>query len=232
MKSKSLATTVSLLLAALPATAATTYYITGGHVDAPAFGFDAVDGFEPHIHNEGGENGAVVNNTRVEEDTEYEPGDVTIVVPLSPTTTYNSADYFFLPNTSTSGTPYVGIGLEELNPLDWVGNVSITLSNAVTPTGASFAMWTGGDATGPFVLSSGDAGLQLSLTPGSHTHYNWGFSAEGIYALDFTISGTHIDSAIGFQTATGTYNFEVIPEPSSALLGAIGALALLRRRRN
>jgi uncharacterized protein (TIGR03382 family) len=36
----------------------------------------------------------------------------------------------------------------------------------------------------------------------------------------------------GAKAATATYNFSVIPEPSSALLGAFGALALLRRRRN
>lgn len=230
MKSKSLATTVGLLLVALPATAATTYYVTGGHIDAPAFGYDSTDGFEPHIHNEGGPDGAIVNGTLVEADTEYEPGDVTIVVPKYSTTTYNSVDYFFLPETSTAGVPFVGIGLEELDPPDWTGDVIITLTNAIMPSGASFAMWTGGDASGSFVLRSGDAGLELSLTPGSHTHYNWGFTAEGIYALDFTISGTHVDD--GPQTATGRYNFEVIPEPSSALLGALGALALLRRRRN
>jgi len=230
MKSKSLATTIGLLFAALPATAATTYYITDGHVDAPAFGYDTLGGFEPHIHNEGGADGAVVNGVRVEDGTEYEPGEVTIVVPLTSTTTYNSVGYFFLPETPTAGIPYVGIGLEELDPLDWTGNVTITLTTAVMPDGASFAMWTGGDESGLFVLSSGDLNLALSLTPGSHTHYNWGFTTEGIYALDFTISGTHATD--GIQTATGTYNFEVIPEPSSALLGAIGALALLRRRRN
>lgn len=232
MKSKSLAASIGLLLAALPATAATTYYVTGGHIDAPAFGYDSTDGFEPHIHNEGGPDGAIVNGMPVELNTEYEPGDVTIVVPQASTTTYNLVDYFFLPETSTAGVPYVGIGLEELNDLDWEGNVTVTLTKVVMPDGASFAMWTGGDASGLFVLSSGDLGLGLSLEPGSHTHYNWGFTTEGIYALDFTISGTHVDSAIGFQTATGTFNFEVIPEPSSALLGALGALALLRRRRN
>jgi surface-anchored protein len=228
MKLKSIAS-ISLLFAALPATAATTYTISAGHVDAPAFGYDSADGFEPHIHNEGGEDGAVVNGVRVEENSEYEPGDVTILVPLTTTTSYNSVAYVTLPETPTAGTPYVGVGLEELDPVDWDGNVTITLTGAAMPAGASFAMWTGGGASGAFALSSGNPLLELSLAPGSHTHFNWGFSHEGSYALEFTISGIHLSD--GPQTASGTYNFEVIPEPSSALLGAVGALALLRRRR-
>jgi hypothetical protein len=44
----------------------------------------------------------------------------------------------------------------------------------------------------------------------------------------FTGSGTAGDATTDIKAAT----FQVIPEPSAALLGAIGALGLLRRRRN
>ncbi|MBJ7395418.1 MAG: PEP-CTERM sorting domain-containing protein [Akkermansiaceae bacterium] len=44
------------------------------------------------------------------------------------------------------------------------------------------------------------------------------------------ITGTHVTD--GFQTAAAVYAFEVIPEPSALLLvGALGSLALVRRRR-
>lgn len=47
-------------------------------------------------------------------------------------------------------------------------------------------------------------------------------------------SATMTEDLIGTSTytATGTSGFQLVPEPSAALLGAIGALALLRRRRN
>lgn len=57
---------------------------------------------------------------------------------------------------------------------------------------------------------------------------NWGFTEKGIYELEFAISGTHVDD--GLQSGSGVYTFEVIPEPSALLLGALGGLALLRRR--
>ena len=47
-------------------------------------------------------------------------------------------------------------------------------------------------------------------------------------------SGTLTDLGVGTSTysATGTSGFQLVPEPSAALLGALGALGLLRRRRN
>jgi surface-anchored protein len=69
----------------------------------------------------------------------------------------------------------------------------------------------------------------MDLDDEDHAHFGWGFTEEGTYDLTFEISGTH--GVDGFKSATATYSFSVIPEPSSALLGAIGALGLLRRRR-
>jgi hypothetical protein len=65
--------------------------------------------------------------------------------------------------------------------------------------------------------------------------------ATGFYSVSATISAAQI-GATGFFTGTGTggdasadikaATFQIVPEPSAALLGAIGALGLLRRRRN
>ena len=40
--------------------------LTGGHIDGPAFGYDTADGFEPHFHNEGGPDGAIIDGVRQE----------------------------------------------------------------------------------------------------------------------------------------------------------------------
>jgi hypothetical protein len=55
-------------------------YITGGHIDIPAFGYDTIGGFEPHIHNEGGPDGAIIDGVRVEGESEYEPNELIVRV--------------------------------------------------------------------------------------------------------------------------------------------------------
>jgi surface-anchored protein len=222
---------------ALPVSAATLY--TGGHMDGPAFGYvseaeyaldnSLTQGFEPHLHNEGGADGAIIDGVRVTDDSEYEPGDVTIVVPELSTTTLNSQNYYWLSQDETdavnNGAPFLGVGLEELNPLDWVGgSVNISLASITGP--GSVSIWQDGFEPVIFFDSAGDS---VPFAAGSHTHLNWGFTAPGAYQLEFAISGTHEDD--GFQSASGTYNFQVVPEPSAAVLGALGALAMLRRRR-
>lgn len=81
--------------------------------------------------------------------------------------------------------------------------------------------------------------LNLFLNPGDNLHLDESFSftplfwtdanaAPGVYTAQFKLtdeSGTFGDSG-AFE-----YRFNVVPEPSSALFGAFGALALLRRRR-
>ena len=237
MKLKSLLT-LGLIL---PISAQAASLLTGGHMDGPAFGYvsnaDVVanpllnQGFEPHLHNEGGADGAIIDGGRETVPSEYEPGDVTIVVPELSVTTLGSVSYYLLPETeqyaSENGTPFLGIGIEELAPGDWVGGtVSLKLLSISGP--GDFLLWQD-DGFGGANMFFDSAGDSFTLAAGSHTHYNWGFSEKGIYELEFEISGNHVDD--DFQSASGLYTFQVIPEPTTTLLGAFGALALLRRRR-
>lgn len=222
-----------------PLSAATLY--TGGHLDGPAFGYvSAADyaldnsltqGFEPHLHNHGGADGAIMDSVRVTAESEYQPGDVTIVVPELSTTTLNSQIYYWLPQDETdaanNGVPFLGIGIEELTPSDWTGGTLIVSLASMTGPG-NITIWQDGFPTPNIFFDS--AGDSITIPAGSHTHFNWGFTAAGAYELEFTISGNHVVD--GGQSASGTYGFQVIPEPSSVALGALGALALLRRRRS
>ena len=197
-------------------------------MDAPAFGYVSGSGFESHLHNHGGADGAIINGVRVEIESEYEPGDVTIVVSEFSTTTLNSQNHYWLPqdenDAANNGVPFLGIGLEELDPLDWVGSMTINLTGITGP--GSFVLWQDGFPNPTVFMDS--VNDSLTLAPGSHTHFNWGFTEKGIYELTFEISGTHLVD--GLVSGSGTYTFQ-IPEPSSALLAVIGGLALLRRRR-
>jgi surface-anchored protein len=187
----------------------------------------------------------VVDGVPLALDTEFEIGE--LIVQVSATTTRQAGtqwdaigvgagqSYWILPENEVIGQPFVGIGAEELVPGEWSG-VTVTL------TGASGSGITAGghfslsqDSVTPiFYMSTSDLGVDAytfaDLTVEDHAHFNWAFTEVGTYDLTFEISGTH--AVDGFKTATATYTFSVIPEPSSALLGAFGALALLRRRRH
>ncbi len=236
-------------LLALPAQAA---LYTSGHADVFAIGYvdeetPGIFELEPHLHVEG----AVIDGLPVA-DEEFEPGDVTIVVPQS---TFDfvigqggrssdsawdavgvvaGAGYWFLPQTgtlaTTLGAPFAGVGTEELNELDWSGPMSIALESVAGP--GVFSMWLDG-AFGPDFLMSTADGIDgsdlLEIDAGGHEHYNWGFSAPGTYDVTVTMSGTH--NVDGFQEAMATYQFQVVPEPSTALLGLVSAIFLVRRRR-
>lgn len=236
MKLKSLLT-LGLIL---PISAQAASLLTGGHMDGPAFGYvsnaevsldpSLTQGFEPHYHNHGDPDAAVIDGVAQSTESEYEPGDLIVVVPELSVTTVSSINYYWLPETeldaSTNGTPFLGIGIEELAPSDWVaGTVSLKLVSISGP--GDFLLWQD-DGFGGANVFFDSAGDSFTLAAGSHTHYNWGFTEKGIYNLEFEISGNHVDD--GFQSASGLYTFQV-PEPSSAALGAFASLALLRRRR-
>jgi surface-anchored protein len=207
-------------------------YITGGHIDVPAFGYDTADGFEPHMHNEGGPDGVIINGVREENETEYEPDELIVFVNPSSTVTLGTTTYFWLPQNETAafnnGVPFVGIGLEELEITDWEnGTVSLTLLSITGP--GQFRLWQTDDFDNvtDFINTETNT-LTFNLAAGSHTHYNWGFTELGVYELEFEISGTHVVDGLQSGSATFTY---AVPEPSTALLGALGVIALLRRRR-
>ena len=71
-------------------------------------------------------------------------------------------------------------------------------------------------------------GLNLNLLSGLG---NGDHTLEVFYTAPFTYpdgSGTHV---INNGTANYAFNFTVVPEPATALLGSMGLLALLRRRK-
>lgn len=221
----------SLLFSLAPLSLPGAVVISGGHIDAPAFGYDPLDGFEPHFHNEGGPNGAIVDGVRMEEEGEFEADEAILKVALTSTTTLNGNTYFWLPDDPIAAlnndVPFVGIGLEELEVADWAGALTLRLSGFSGP--GKFLLWTSDVFGDPAILlDSEDLSKTFQLAAGSHSHFNWGFSEAGIYELTFAISGAHVTE--GAVNGAGTFLLAV-PEPSTALLGALGALALLRRRR-
>lgn len=138
----------------------------------------------------------------------------------------------------TPAVLFLGLGSEEIiDGTFQLNTVTFSLQSASGP--GVFSLWQNDFFGAPVVaLSSLSGGASaFDVTTGGHAHYNWGFSAPGIYELTFHVSGVLAGETLPI-TDTATYTFAVgapIPEPSTAaaLAGAalLGFATCTRRRR-
>lgn len=245
MKSTSLIRLAPVAFAALLPSAEAALAWTGGHGDI-GVGYHGPGDLHLHLHlGEAGDPATVDGSPVV--DQEYDPDQVDITVPSTTRMVLSSSVSFLgaaagqaiwlLPASGSSadalGAPFLGWATEELNPADWTGNLTFTLTSVISPSGnGHFAVWQtdafGGVST--LAMSTADPGADvLSQAAGLHDHYNVGFTEAGLWEIGITVSGTHVTD--GAVSDSGTFRFMVVPEPSTALLGGLGLLAMLRRRR-
>lgn len=231
--------------------------LTEGHVDI-GLGYESPRMFDPHVHDE-------------ETDTEYAPDEALFYVGANTRESRpGDAAYGFLgvgpgdqywrlPESEDPGKLYLGFGLEEINPDEpdfapysesdpraatttaqrWV---TISLVGMRGP--GAFSIYNFGD-DGPLVWMATSDGIssmdKIILLPGSHTHVNYGFSAAGIYEVDFVAStifdennnGIYDNGDYMFSGPLATYTFgvEAVPEPGVLTALGAGLLAMSRRRK-
>ncbi len=204
----------------------------GGRIDLK-WGFDA---------------GAVLGGNTLTSSIQLDPSNVVARVSDAAIFSTSSSIYFLgntpganiwiLPFNNDPDLPFLGTNSESLfgfNP-PFTSN-SLQLVGFSGP--GNFALW----QTGPFgeanvFLRTNDGLSNLDIINpivGSHAHYNWGFTAEGVY--DLTILATASRGGVDFSD-TDTFRFVVgsstaVPEPGSlALLSIVGAGAFLLANRN
>jgi surface-anchored protein len=208
-------------------------FIQSGHVDI-GIGYED-KAFDLHVHQE------------EPLDQEFAPGEAVFSIGsaaagVSPGGAFTSflgasgTPIWVLPSTENSQLPFLGFGTEELTAADWSGNITLSLKAVSGP--GTFSIWgTSGFGAPELKMTTADgitAGDRLPLVPGSHGHFNVGFSAPGDYSVTLEASGTHLID--GFRTSDpATYRFQVIPEPSTwalALTGVGFGAWVLRKRSN
>jgi surface-anchored protein len=122
---------------------------------------------------------------------------------------------WILPQTQDPNLLFLGVNSERV-PLDtFNGPLSIRLVRFSGP--GYFMMW---QATGPgqfTVRVDSRDGLDASdaLMPliGSHEHFNWGFSATGVYCTTWQVSGQRAGETTNIASAETTFVFHVQPLP-------------------
>lgn len=214
---------------------------TRGHGDLGiAYEGGALD---PHVHIHAG---ATVDGSVIATDAEYAPGDALPIIPFAKSLSRPAGsqwDFFgvsagqkvwIFPQTQAAALPFIGFGAEELNPSDWTSSFTITLTGITgsgVSAGGTFSVYDVDGFGDPTVAIRTDNGISsadfVSLAAGGHAHYNFAFTQPGIYEATFSITGNHV--ADGFVDATATYSFQVVPEPTSLTLIALGGGAIFLR---
>lgn len=225
------------LIAAAPAMAAAVAY-TSGHADI-AIRYDS-GAFESFLKFDS----AVLDGVEGASG-EYRPDQVEIIVPLDTRMILATevpflgalagAPVWMLPAGDTPGMPYLGWSTEQLDPTDWPGNLTFSLVTAASGGGAgNFAAWQfdpfGSVSTLAMSSAQPASATGLKMAADIHDHYNLAFTEPGLWQVELRITGTHATD--GAVAAVERFNFRVVPEPSSLLLGLLGFLGALRRRRN
>jgi surface-anchored protein len=184
--------------------AATT--LSSGHVDVLDADWDG-SALSLHAHDE-------------ENDTEYDPADLTLAVPAAAKVTNpgyaflgSGSQVWLLPDTeaeaTAAGVLFPGVSTEHLTTGVFANNnvtftlVSATRNGAATEDFSVYAgsgsRWFDSDtATGSF--------KSRTFAVATHNHANWAFEEAGTYQLTFRVSGTVGGVA---KTATGTYTVVV-----------------------
>ncbi len=202
-------------------------YFSGGHSD---IGMSGEEGLELHLHvHEGGFIDGVVD----ESEYEFAADEVVIVVPE------NAFDgsIWALPQSKSVAVdmPFLGIGSGEAELGTYVNDViSFSLLRVVSsPEGGDFVLWQNDSFDNMMTFMTTADGVSFEdnvlVNVGSHSHSSWGFTAAGIYELEFQASSELVSG--GVESDIATFTFEVVPEPASALLLLAGLGKLARRRK-
>lgn len=239
---------LSVLLSTLfPLSAAT---LSSGHVDLLGFGWDGVRStIIPQAYVD---RGAVIDGTTLTTKTPYSPSSFTTLVPeasiVTPPSTpawsflgHAGDPVWVLPQSQNLNLPWTGLSTEdpELRAQSWVTGstgtrpFTVTLTQATIPLGADFSIYTIGAFGTPTVLMATSDGIssadRINVPVNTHAHYNWAFTDPGTYELTFEFTANH--ATLGLLKESATYSFNVVPEPSTALLSFLGTAFLFRRRR-
>ncbi|MEM7681974.1 MAG: choice-of-anchor M domain-containing protein [Planctomycetota bacterium] len=216
---------------------------TEGHADLGMI--EDGNELEPHFHSE---DDAIINGV-LTPDEEFEADEVAVIVPVTVLgTDFGTSDFQDIPealgltqgdqfynlyqaqaDANATSSPWLGLGTEEGDPLAFVGGtVDVALTGFTGP--GQFALWRDLEGVVWDTLDGLAAEDEVTLLVGGEEHYHWAFTETGTYKIELTVTGTLVGETAP-ESASGTYTFVVVPEPSVAAMLGLGGLAALRRRR-
>jgi surface-anchored protein len=179
----------------------------------------------------------------------FEPSQLVTYIPDPPVarptgTTWNftgttaGSPLWYISQGLDSNKPWTGISTESVSTTDF-SNVKYQLTAFNGP--GQMSVTTTGSFGAPTVYFQTSNGLSstdvLSLSAGTHAHYNWFFTEMGTYTFELTAIGTRTAATGGGTVSVAdTFTFQVVPEPSAFVLLALatmtGAVVVFRKRKS
>lgn len=138
----------------------------------------------------------------------------------------NNANYYFLgtpgapvwvlPQSQNLSLPYLGTSAEDVPDDVFAGPITFELRSVEGP-GNFFAWANSGANQQPiikFICTNGVVSPDYNaMTPliGSHEHYNWGFSTNGLYRITFRCTGQCIGETTNIVGKDVAWAFQILP---------------------
>jgi surface-anchored protein len=129
-----------------------------------------------------------------------------------------AAPLWVLPQSQNPALLYLGLSAEGIAPGAFTGNLTFRLLGLDGP--GQFYLWQASQFGGFDIqmnsadgISEADSHAQII---GSHEHFNFGFSTNGIYHLTFQASGRLAGQTTNLVSPEATFTFRVLPLPSNA----------------
>lgn len=208
--------------------------LSSGHVDIFEVHYDsAVDppefSLHVHDHDTGGHFEPADVILRVNENTLFaSPAGLTSIL---------GASAYILPSTQESDMLYGGVSADGPAGIFKNNRFSVRMISAGPGNPGNFVMYrfSGGGTlqVGLQAIGSILSVSEFTIPIGGHEHWNWGFSAPGVYTYEFQGLGVKNADLSVLETPVELFTFQVIPEPSTGTLLWLGWVGLGRfRKRN
>lgn len=217
-----------------------------GTLSAHAFSFDFIF-TEEHVDiGIAYENGAWDLHVHDEDnDVEWEPDDALFYVGANGKAarpsgsqwdflgTSAGSDVWIIPQTQATNLPFLGIAGEEID-FGIFDNNQVQLFLRDVRGNGDFAIYNTDSFGTPQVRFSSANGFDntdvINVPVGGHAHYNFAFTSTGLYEVDLEAVG-FINGVQTNSLATYHFGVEAVPEPATMTVLGLGALAVLRKRK-
>jgi len=123
------------------------------------------------------------------------------------------AALWILPQNPYEGVPYVGVSSEQIPAGVFDDPLTIQLSRVEGP--GQFILWQAGSFGSFDVKMDSRDGISavdaLTIPVGGHSHFNWGFTTNGLHRLYFQVSGRKSGHATNIISSEIPFTFHIEP---------------------